>query len=1063
MKICASCAEENPDRARFCINCGTELRAEQDERFRKVITLLFCDVADSAELSARLAPDALSQVLTAYFDEMRPIVERHGGTVAKFIGDAIMSVFGIPVLHEDDALRACRAALEMQERLADLNVGLEERWSVTLGMRMGLNTGEVSGVGVARAQNFVAGDAANTAARFQQGAQTGQILLGDSTYRLVRDGVQVDEVEPLTMKGKEGPVRAYNLRGVSADAEALKRRHQAPLVGREEELVLLEGAFRTAVEDRACVLATLLADAGSGKSRLVEELARRVDDVALVLRGRCLSYGEGITFWPLLEIVRQLGNLDESDPRDVACRKLVAVAGHGSEDEVERVASAVGLSDAEFPLTEIYWGTRKLFERIAENVPLVVVFDDVHWAEPAMLDLIEHLLETVADTSVLLVCPARPEFVEQRPAWQSKPGVTQLRLRPLSEAEVNRVISNMLGDVDIADDARARVVAAAEGNPLFVEQMLSMMLDEGLLRRTNGRYEAASDLSRVSVPPSINALLAARVDGLPPGERAVLEPASVFGLVFPQAAIEELTDEPVQPAVPAHLSALIEKQLVRGSGVAVETEEFRFGHLLIRDATYDGLLKEARAKLHERVALWSERVNRERGREAEFAEVLGYHLEQAHRYLAELGTLDEHGRELGIRAALRLASAGHRAFQRGDMQAAANLLARAAALRSASDPRRLELLPDLAEALTAIGEFTRAIEFLDDAVAQAQQLGDRTLLAEATLVRLFVQAFATDAGWGEEIVPEAERAMAVLEEAGEHAGLAKGWRLMAQIHGTACQYGDAANAVQQAIGQARLAGDRRQELRNTSAYAQALLAGPTPVAEAIEECNQILDRAGSDRGTRAFVLAVLAPLLAMRGELAEARTSYVSSRALYEDLGNTVLAAWVSLHSGPAELLAGDLRAAERELQRSYDALDRIGEKYFLSTVAGLLGQARYARGRYDDALAYAETARTLSTDDDVESQALWRSVRAKVLARQDEASEAVALAGEAVALARHTDSPVVQADALVDLAEVWRLTGLEWRAALDEAIVLYEQKGNVVGAMTAGGLLLEPAEEPRS
>ncbi len=1054
MKACPVCGEENPARARFCIACGNELPAEADRRFRKVITLLFCDLVDGARLPERLEPEQLSAVLTAYYDAMRPIIERHGGTAARFIGDAIMSVFGVPVLHEDDALRACRAALEMQERLERLNDELERQWGLRLACRMGLNTGEVSGVGVARAQNFVAGDAANTAARFQQNASAGQILFGEATLRLVASGVRVEEVDALQMKGKEGPVRAFNLLEVRAGAEALLRRHEAPLVGRREELAEIETAFRSAVEERKCRLVTLLADAGVGKSRLVEELVSRVGDDGLVVRGRCLSYGEGITFWPLLGIVRQLAAVEEDDPPELARRKLAAVAGKEAEDAVERVASAIGLSDTQFPLQEIYWGTRKLLERVAEDLPLIVVFDDVHWAEPALLDLIEHLLENVSECSILLLCPARPEFLEQRPDWRNRADTTNLRLRPLTDEEVATVIANMLGDVELVDDARRRIISAAEGNPLFVEQMLSMMLDEGILERVDGRLEATADLGELSVPPSINALLAARIDHLPRLERSVVDPASVVGVVFAEATVEELAAEAVKPSVRGNLVRLADKQLVRPNDDSDESGAYRFNHILIRDAAYEGLLKETRASLHERVAEWTERLAEEQRREAEFEEILGYHLEQAHRYLGELGPLDDHGRTLGIRAAAHLGAAGRRAFQRSDMQAATNLLGRSIELLPGRSADRAGLLLDLAEALTSIGELPRALEALDDAVSTADELSDEPLAAEASLVRLFVRAFATDAGWGSEILPEVDRAMSVLETAERHAGLAKGWRLLGAIHGTACRFGDAADAVQQGIVHSRLAGDRRQELRNTSAYAQALYFGPVPVPDAIDDCERILEVAGGDRATRAFVLRVLSGLYAMRENFDVARSYYVSARALYEDLGSAILAAWVSLESGPVELLAGNLAAAERELRRADDFFAEIGEKYFRSTVAGLLGQVLYAQGREDDALAASETARELTTPDDVASEALWRSVRAKVVAGRGGEQEGLMLAQEAVALAHRTDSPLIQADALLDLALVLRLAGRDARPVADEAIELYERKGNVAAARRASELL---------
>jgi class 3 adenylate cyclase/tetratricopeptide (TPR) repeat protein len=1062
MKSCPVCGEENPARARFCIACGNELPVEAERRFRKVITLLFCDLVDGARLPERLGPEDLSAVLTAYYEATRPIIERHGGTVARFIGDAIMSVFGVPVLHEDDALRACRAALEMQTRLDELNDELERQWGLRLACRMGINTGEVSGVGVARAQNFVAGDAANTAARFQQNAAAGQILFGEETRGLVRSGVRVEEVEPLQMKGKEGPVRAFNLLEVLAGAEALLRRHDAPLVGRREELATIETAFRTAVEERRCELVTLLADAGVGKSRLVEELVTRIGEDGLVLRGRCLSYGEGITFWPLVGIVRRLANVEDDDTPEVARRKLAAVAGRDAADAAERVASVIGLSDTEFPLQEIFWGTRKLLERAAEDLPLIIVFDDVHWAEPALLDLVEHLLEHVSDCSVLLLCPARPEFLERRRGWRDRPDITNIRLKPLSDEEVATVIANMLGDVELAGDARRRVVDAAEGNPLFVEQMLSMMLDEGLLERVDGRLEATANLHQISVPPSISALLAARIDHLPPPERAVVDPASVVGVVFAQATVEALTTESVGPELPAQLERLADKQLVRPNADSDQSDAYRFNHVLIRDAAYEGLLKETRASLHERVAEWTERLAAEHEREAEFEEILGYHLEQAHRYRAELGPLDEHGRGLGARAAGHLSAAGRRAFQRSDMQAAANLLGRAAALLDHNDVVRVALLPDLAEALVAIGELPRALQVVDEAAAEAEAAGSEELLAEAVLVRIFIRALATEAGWGPEILPEIDRRMSVLERAEQHSGLAKGWRLLGAVHGTACRFGEAADAVQQALLHARLAGDRRQELRNTSAYAQALLLGPTPVPEAIDECKRILERAGGDRATRAFVLAVLALLQSMSGAFDETRVSYVSARALYEDLGSTVLAAWVSLQSGPAELLAGNLATAERELRRAYDALEAIGEKYFFSSVAAYLGRVLFEQGRDEEALAASDSAHELATEDDVVSQALWRAVRARVLARAGEVDEALTLAQESVALAHRTDSPMIQADALLDLAVVLRATGRDPDSVIDEAVTLYERKGNTVAARAARELRAgAPRPEP--
>ncbi|MDQ3874060.1 MAG: adenylate/guanylate cyclase domain-containing protein, partial [Actinomycetota bacterium] len=382
------------------------------------------------------------------------------------------------------------------------------------------------------------------------------------------------------------------------------------------------------------------------------------------------------------------------------------------------------------------------------------------------------------------------------------------------------------------------------------------------------------------------------------------------------------------------------------------------------------------------------------------------------------------------------------------------LLERATRLLEPDDPRRLVLLPDLAEALTATGDFQPALELLDEAIAAGAESGDERLQADAELVRLFVQGLATETGWSERLIPDAERAMAALERVDDHAGLAKGWRLIGSVRANACRYGDTALALEQAVAHARLAGDRRQELRSISAYAQALLLGPTPVADALAECERILERAGGDRRTEAFVLCQLSLLQARQGNFGGARASYVAARAIFEDLGFTLLANSVSLQSGRVELLAGDLRAAERELRRDYEALERMGEKYLRSTVAALLGQVVYAQGRLDEALALSNTTRELATEDDVGSQVLWRAIRAKALARGSLQSEALALADEAVELSRQTDAIELQASALVDLAEVRRIGGERDGDALAEALRLYELKGSSVAANQTRALL---------
>ncbi len=680
---------------------------------RKTVTVVFSDLIGSTSLGESMDSESLRELLHRYFDAMQGVLERHGGAVEKFIGDAIMAVFGLPKLREDDALRAVTAALEMQDALASLNEELERGWGVRLANRTGVNTGEVVAGDVTAGQRLVTGDTVNVAARLEQAAGAGEVLLGDLTYRLVRDRVEVETVAPLDLKGKAEPVPAYRALGLM-EADSAGEGHEGPLVGRQRELGQLLGAYSEAVAGDRCRLATVFGSPGMGKSRLVAELVGQVGRAAAVVRGRCLSHGRGITFWPVVEIVRKAAGILEEDPPDVARAKIADLA---HDDAVaRRVATAVGLSKEEFPVEETFWGVRKLFETMAAARPLVVVFEDVHWAESTMLDLVEHVLGS-SERPILLVCLARHELLDIRPAWEKLSGSSVVSLEPLSPNDAARVAENLLGNAELDSDVRARIVEAAEGNPLFVEQMLSMMVDEGALRQEDGRWVPVGSADEISVPPTIQALLAARLDLLGPEERAVIEAASVAGLVFPEDALHELVSDDVAGQLEKLIHSLCRKHLVQTGVESIGGgAHYRFAHVLVREAAYQGMLKRTRATLHERFVAWADRVNEDRDRAVEFEEILGYHLEQAHSNLAELGPLDEHGSGLGRRAAQRLSSAGGRAFGRGDMPAAANLLRRAVVLLPERDPFRLELIPDLGEALLEVGEFPWAEVFLEEAI-----------------------------------------------------------------------------------------------------------------------------------------------------------------------------------------------------------------------------------------------------------------------------------------------------------------------------------------------------------
>jgi len=1066
VRICPNCGEENSDRFRLCGFCGTALGPLlPSQEVRKTVTIVFSDLQDWTSLGEDVDSESLRELMNRYFAEMRGVLERHGGVVEKYIGDAIMAVFGLPRVHEDDALRAVRAAADMQQALGTLNQEIEAQWGVRLTNRIGVNTGEVVAGDPSAGQRLATGDVINVAARLEQAAPGMQVLIGEPTYRLVRRRVEVEPVGPLTLKGKREPVPAYRLLAVHEVDQTVVDARSTQIVGRALESARLIQEFELAVSTRSCALVTIVGEAGLGKSRLIEEFMRVVGDEARVVRGRCLAYGRGITFWPLVEIVRQLAEIGGEDSPDSARAKLLAVLGEDTAAAAaDRVASAVGLSVRQFPLEEVYWGTRKLLQHVARRRPLVVVFEDIHWAEPALLDLVERVAGTASDAPLLLVCAARPDLVERHPGWLDRKGASVIELEALSREQSGLLVDNLLGDAKIDERVREAVVSASDGNPLFAEQLLSMLIDDGYLRRDDGRWVRARDLTQLAVPPTIQALLSSRLDLLGREERSVIEPAAVVGGVFQTAAVGALVAEPLRDAVAVHLGSLQGKQLIEAERSPALDDDlwFRFHHILIRDAAYHGLLKRTRAALHERFADWVEAVKGERDRGVELEEILGYHLEQAHGYLSELGPLDEHGRALGVRAAERLGSAGRRAFARADMSAAANLLRRAAALLPADHPTRLGLLPSLGEALMEIGEFPWAILFLDEAVELTRD--QPRLHADAIFTRLLVRHHVEEnlERWREEVSREADRLIPMLQEQRADAELAKAWRMLGFVHGSVARYGEAAAAVQEAVTHARRAKDARQEARMASAYTLAALYGPTPAAEAIEHCERLAAEGLNDRQSEALVLCSLAQLRAMQGDFDRARELRLTARTLLDDLGIIVLAASTAMHCARIELLAGDLETAEAELRQANDTLTGLGEKYLLPPIAGLLAQVMYAQGRTDEAEEISRTAEEIAAADDVEAQALWRAVRAKVLAGRDRFEEAEQLAREAVRLIRTTDAPGWQADALLDLAEVLRRSARldEARVVAVEAKGLYEEKGNVIAAARAAAIIHSLAAE---
>ena len=975
--------------------------------------MLFCDLAGSTELGERLDPESLRGLLERWYEAMRGSVERHGGLVEKFIGDAVMAVFGLPQVHEDDALRAVRAAVEMRDALVRLNAELVAEGRLGLRIRVGINTGEVvTGDGTT---TLVTGDAVNTAKRLEEAAASDEILIGTTTRRLVENAAQLERAEPVAAKGKRDPVEAWRVLETIDGAEPFARRLDAPLVGRSSELAFLRKELDTVIGAQECRLVTVLGVAGIGKSRLATELLAELAGHTVVLSARCLPYGDGTSSLPLTELIRSAGG-------DEAVRRVVEAEPDGALI-VERVCGTLDSGSVPASSTETFWAIRRLLETLARDKPVVVCLEDVHWAEPTFLDLVEYVVGWSRDAPILLLCLARPDLLDERPRW----GGATVTLEPLTDSESEALLDELSAEWPIPPEARGVIAEAAEGNPLFVEQMVATLAEAG---------------PTAAIPPSIQALLAARLDRLDPLERTVLERGAVVGKEFWRGAVTELSPAEDRSQVSGALLSLVCKELLRPERSALLGEDgFRFKHVLIRDAAYVAIPKSTRANLHERFGAWLEAHDGE-------DELVGYHLEQAYRYRVELGAPDGAADALAVRAGALLGEAGRRALARHDAPAAANLLLRACELLRPDDPARLAHQRRASLALWSTGRVDEASAMLDEHIAAAAALGAP---GEEWSGRLERETWSLIAGrvGSDELLRVAEHAIDVFEPLGDDAGLSRSWRRIAHAHTVTGRYGSAADAAEQALRFARSAGERFEEARIVDILCASLLYGPARADAAIARCEQMLYEAGGV--VEANIAASLVGLLGMRGSFDAAREHAQRAQSIYAGLGLQLASAGLSQVVGPMELLAGDATAAEREIRRGLAILEPSGSHGYQEA---LLAQVLYEQGRSQEAAQHVAAGATNAAPDNVAAQVLWRGVRAKLDAEESPAS-ALVLAREAVTFAEATESPNLLGDALSDLAVVLGAAGsAEADAVARWALELYERKGNVPAALRVAGAL---------
>jgi class 3 adenylate cyclase/tetratricopeptide (TPR) repeat protein len=982
MPTCTACGHEASTTAKFCEECGAPLApAAAAKEQRKVVTVLFCDLTGSTALGERLDPETLRALLAGYFERMKGIVEHHGGTVEKFIGDAVMAVFGIPTLHEDDALRAARAALEMRDALPELG----------LSGRIGLTTGEVV---TGTAERLATGDAVNVAARLEGAARPGEVLIGAATHRLIQEVVEAEAVEPLALKGKSEPVQAFRLLAVTGDPV---RRHSAPMVGRARQRRLLADAFVNLVDDGACHLFTILGAAGVGKSRLAAEFLDGLD--ATIVGGRCLSYGEGITLWPVLEVLQALGVRPDDEQAAAA------------------IASALGESEETVPNDEIAWAVRKVFEQAARDRPLVAVWDDLHWAEPGFLDLVEHVADFSRGAPILLLCMARPELLERRPGWAGgKVNATTVLLEPLSDEETEQLIAEL---APLDAELRERIRDAAEGNPLFVEEMLALVGESG-----------GGD---VAVPPTIQALLAARLDQLEPPERAVLERGAVEGKVFHVGAVQALAPEEQQ--VPQRLLGLVRKELVRpGEATLAGEDAFRFRHLLIRDAAYDSLPKSVRSELHRRFAVWLEE---HADGLVELDEILGHHLEQSWRYARELG----HPEDGALREAARrrLTAALWRAMTRNDYPAAATLSERALALVPDGEVDLL-LEVDRIDALAFSGRLEQSVREAEAGVERARTAGDRVAELSLGLYGGLWGSFVEEAGSLENYDRLVQEAFPELEASGDDCALWLAYWCLSYVAFNQGRIVEQIAAMEKSIEHGlRLPSPHHVEW---SSIAAAKYWGPTPVAEFLGWLDAYEVPATSRRHRLELHRA---GALAMSGATGDALELAERLREELRERGRLTELAMTAQGTSFVARLAGDPQRAEAYLAEACVFLEERNERSLLSTAAALRAEVLAQLGRLEEAERWADLSGELAAPDDMFTHLPLAAVRARLLSARGDHEAAERAARDAVELAGTTDFVHYQGQAHETLADVLVAAGLPADEAYEVAAATYARKGDVV------------------
>jgi class 3 adenylate cyclase/tetratricopeptide (TPR) repeat protein len=1059
MKVCSACGQENPDVAKFCLACGAPLEAPApvpSAEERKLVTVLFTDIVGSTAKAEQMDPEDVRARLAPYYTRLRAELEQHGGTVEKFIGDAVVALFGAPTAHEDDPERAVRAALAIRHAIEDLNA--EDDW-LDLQVRIGVNTGEalvVVGAKASEGEGMASGDVMNTAARLQSAAPVNGILVGALTYEATRDAIEYRDAEPIAAKGKSEPVQVWEAVGVvEATAEAVASEGVA-LVGREDEVAALADAWQAALGVRRPVLVTIVGPPGVGKSRLLAEFAHIVGEAGSVHWGRCLSYGEGITYWPVTEIVKSTAGILQSDDRDAIAEKLgsfLEQLGTDDLDELRTIAAALSnltgiptsprgtYVTSEISQAELHWGIRRTLQLLSAKRPVALVLEDLHWAEPTLLELLAYITADDVDAPIALICSTRPDLAETSPGFLGDEGRRRtVALDTLDERQAAALLAELLGDDELTQTPFARaLIANAGGNPLFLEETVRTLRDQGLVDLERWRHE---DVDQLPVPTSVQGLISSRLDRLEPGDKRLAHNAAVVGAVFWAGAVGHLGagDEGPAPDL-AGLDTLERRDFVLHSAVSTvaNEEEYAFKHILMRDVAYGQIPKGRRAQLHVRFSDW---VTVLPGSAEEFVEIVAWHLEQACRLSREVARSPIEPPL--VQAAGALANAARRAEAREGLKEAHRYYTRALdVLGEVQEELQLELRVRRADMSMMLGQLKEASDELLEVAEGATRLSRADIECEAMLLLGDIDQRQGRTSDADERLTEAQRLASLTDKAALQARVA--FVFATFVGDYEGRQDDAIESLRAAIATAEEVDDRALVAEGHLRIASALINKGDFAGTEVElrRCLELAADLGSHR-VEAEATSWLGLVTYELGDPAEGERLCRQARTWFERTADTYFQVQ-NLVNGLASfaLAGGRPDEAEAYLQEAIPVALQIGGWVLIDTYRHLV-YALVALDRIDDAREIVGfAARNLPEEDAYARSSLLLAEATVATAAGEQAAAATSFA-EALRLIEELDMPYDIAKARTLLGHSLKTFGnaIGARAELERARAIFVRIG---------------------